>query len=149
VTTILPSSPVSSRLARAAAREVLQRPENPRVALVVTELVTNSVKHAGASPELTLDWDGAVLRIEVYDDGAGRPVKRRADATSSSGRGLALVEAVADRWGVIERQEGKVVWAELDLGAVEIDLGIDPALDPGSSELGAALDLDPSTGGIA
>jgi hypothetical protein len=97
------------------ARDVLRGPEDQRVALVVTELVTNSVKHAGASPELTLDWDGRILRIEVYDEGEGRPVVRPPDVTSTSGRGLALVDAVADRWGVEDRGSGKAVWAELDL----------------------------------
>jgi two-component sensor histidine kinase len=100
------------------ARDVVQGPEDLRVALVVTELVTNSVKHAGAAPELTLDWDGARLRVEVFDEGEGRPVRRKADMTATSGRGLALVDAVADRWGVIERDAGKAVWAELDLGPV-------------------------------
>lgn len=114
--TTLPSSAVSSRLAREVARDVLQGPEDLRVALVVTELVTNSVKHADAAPELTLDWDGTRLRVEVYDEGEGLPVRRDAGMTATSGRGLALVEAVADRWGVIERDKGKVVWAELELG---------------------------------
>jgi two-component sensor histidine kinase len=114
----LPSSAASSRLAREIARDVLQGPEDLRVALIVTELVTNSVKHAGAAPELTLEWDGTRLRVEVFDEGEGRPVLRNADMTATSGRGLALVDAVADRWGVIERDAGKVVWAELDLGPV-------------------------------
>ncbi len=97
------------------ARDVIERGEDPRVALVVTELVTNSVKHAGASPELTLAWDGNTLRIDVFDTGRGRPVLQRPDATSTTGRGLALVAAVADRWGVDEHDAGKAVWAELDL----------------------------------
>jgi anti-sigma regulatory factor (Ser/Thr protein kinase) len=124
VKTTLPSSAVSSRLAREVARDVLPGPEDQRVALVVTELVTNSVKHAGAAPELTLDWDGRVLRVEVYDEGEGRPVLRDPDVTSTSGRGLALVDAVADRWGVEDRRPGKVVWAELDLQSpgAQIDL---------------------------
>jgi two-component sensor histidine kinase len=112
----LPSTAVSSRLAREVARDVLQGPEDLRVALVVTELVTNSVKHADAAPELTVEWNGSTLRVEVYDEGEGRPVLRNAGMTATSGRGLALVEAVADRWGVVERDKGKVVWAELDLG---------------------------------
>jgi histidine kinase/DNA gyrase B/HSP90-like ATPase len=97
------------------AMDVLRQAEDQRVALVVTELVTNSVTHAASSPEITLEWDGRVLRIEVYDEGGGRPVLRQVDGTSTSGRGLALVDAVADRWGVVEWRNGKYVWAELDL----------------------------------
>jgi anti-sigma regulatory factor (Ser/Thr protein kinase) len=107
---------VSSRLARELVREVVAGPEDPRVALVVTELVTNAVKHAESSPRLTVRWDGSTLRIGVFDQGSGRPIRREAASTSTSGRGLALVEAVADNWGVDERADGKVVWAELQLG---------------------------------
>ncbi|HLI00967.1 MAG TPA: ATP-binding protein [Acidimicrobiales bacterium] len=116
VTTVLPASATAARLAREVAREVVAGPEDPRVALVVTELVTNAVRHADATPELTLrSWDGTV-RIEVFDSGPGQPVLGSPEATATSGRGLTLVDAVADAWGVERAALGKVVWAELELG---------------------------------
>jgi anti-sigma regulatory factor (Ser/Thr protein kinase) len=102
-------------------RKVTDDAENARVALVVTELVTNAVHHCGAAPLFTVECNGAWIRVEVYDDGPGRPVVRELDAEATSGRGLALVEAVADRWGVDDAPGGKTVWAEI--GLVGLDLG--------------------------
>jgi glucose-6-phosphate-specific signal transduction histidine kinase len=87
----LPSAPVSCRLAREFVLSVTGGPEDPRVALVVTELVTNAVVHGRARPVLRVAWDGDVVRIEVEDDGPGRPTLRPMSATTTSGRGLALV----------------------------------------------------------
>ncbi len=112
----LPASPASSRLARELLRRLTGRVEDPRAALVVSELITNAVRHADAAPELELAWDGSVVRIAVFDTGTGRPVLRDFDVHATSGRGVAIVDAVADRWGVEERDCGKVVWAEIELG---------------------------------
>jgi anti-sigma regulatory factor (Ser/Thr protein kinase) len=111
----LPAAPVSSRLARELVRTVTGRPEDVRVALIVTELVANAITHAGAAPTLTVIWDGTVVRLEVFDDGPGWPALRRVEATDTSGRGVALVASVADRWGVVPVDGGKVVWAEVAL----------------------------------
>ena len=60
--------------------------------------------------------EGAALRIEVRDqDPASPPVLRSdADLTQVGGRGLQLVDTLADRWGWSEEDQGKVVWFELD-----------------------------------
>ncbi|MFF4187857.1 ATP-binding protein [Streptomyces sp. NPDC001691] len=84
------------------------------VLLCVSELATNALVH-GVPPgrgfllraELR---EGAVLRVEVQDSGGGVP--RVADLADDGGRGLLLVGATADRWGVGERDPGKVVWCE-------------------------------------
>lgn len=115
VTTVLPASAAAARLAREVARDVVGGPEDPRVALVVTELVTNAIRHADSSPELTLRSGDGRVRIEVFDSGPGHPVLARPEATATSGRGLALVDAMADAWGVERARWGKVVWAELEL----------------------------------
>ncbi|MGW2054553.1 ATP-binding protein [Streptomyces sp. NPDC001840] len=90
--------------------------------LVLSELLTNAARHARVSE----DWEietryvagpGSV-RIEVYDSSPRRPEVREADLDSLDGRGLILVAALADRWGVGDRDDGapgKVVWAELSL----------------------------------
>jgi nitrogen-specific signal transduction histidine kinase len=66
-------------------------------------------------------WDGQVVRIEVEDDGPGRPTLRPMSATTTSGRGLALVDQIADTWGIIEAEPDatgrrKAVWASIALG---------------------------------
>lgn len=118
--TTLPAAPVSSRLAREFVVSVTGGREDPRVALVVTELVTNAVVHGRSRPHLRVEWDGHAVRLRVADDGPGRPEVRELDAMTTSGRGLALVARVADDWGVEDwivegRRVGKAVWACIDL----------------------------------
>ncbi len=85
--------------------------------LLVSELVTNSVRHVAGSAEpveLAVRIGAREIRVEVRDGGAGfdpgKPVPRGADG----GFGLFLVERMASRWGV-ETQDGTRVWFELDL----------------------------------
>jgi anti-sigma regulatory factor (Ser/Thr protein kinase) len=112
----LPASPVSARLAREMIREVLDEPIDDMVALIVSELVTNAVHHAGAAPVVSIELEGTKVRIEVFDNGPGRPVIGPVSTSATSGRGVALVDAVADRWGVEVAPEGKTVWAEVLVG---------------------------------
>ncbi|NSC21990.1 ATP-binding protein [Streptomyces albus subsp. chlorinus] len=86
------------------------------VVLCVSEMATNALLHGvppgrGFRVMLWLEHDG-VLRVEVHDSGDGAPRVRPADENAESGRGLLLVEALADKWGVGPRNPGKVVWAE-------------------------------------
>lgn len=85
-------------------------------ALIVAELAANAVLHAhvpGHEFELRL-LVGTVLRIEVTDTRAWRrPLRPEPAGDAESGRGLLLVEALANAWGVHERPPGKTVWAEL------------------------------------
>ncbi|MFP8943421.1 ATP-binding protein [Streptomyces fenghuangensis] len=92
--------------------------------LAVAELAANAVLHGrvpGRDFELVLVYDGGggVLRVEVSDTHPGRPlplVCAEAGSEEERGRGLLLVEAVADRWGMRERcGPGKTVWAEIAL----------------------------------
>jgi anti-sigma regulatory factor (Ser/Thr protein kinase) len=86
------------------------------VLLCVSELATNALVHgvpAGRQFRVFLRYDGHVLRVEVHDSGGGVPrVDAHPDDTEEGGRGLLLVTALADKWGVGERELGKVVWAE-------------------------------------
>jgi anti-sigma regulatory factor (Ser/Thr protein kinase) len=89
------------------------------VQLLVTELVTNSVVHAGLRSgeeiELSISRSRAGLRVEVADAGPGfTPAPPPEDPFAESGRGLALVDMVSDRWGV-ERGELTRVWFEIDV----------------------------------
>lgn len=87
-------------------------------ALLTTELVTNSVLHAGTPIEVTVALTGpdVRVRVEVSDEDDTLPTPRPYATDAMTGRGLRLVEAVASRWGAEARagsQPGKVVWFEL------------------------------------
>lgn len=83
-------------------------------ALLVSELVTNVVLHAGTPMRLSIELGPAAsLRVEVSDGAAERPLRPRLPGTSTEGRGLALVAALSRRWGVEAREGGKTVWVEL------------------------------------
>ena len=91
------------------------------VRLLVSELVTNAVRHAGGphGAEVTLDVtiDAARLRVEVADPGAGfDPQPRDDEMTRPGGWGLYLVDRIADRWGVVRNRMTRV-WFEIDSAA--------------------------------
>jgi PAS domain S-box-containing protein len=85
--------------------------------LLATEMVTNSFRHgdAGGAIGLEVMIDDGVARLAVTDAGAGFEARKPTeDVDSESGRGLYIVDRLADRWGV-ETGAGTRVWAELDL----------------------------------
>jgi anti-sigma regulatory factor (Ser/Thr protein kinase) len=83
--------------------------------LLATELVANVVDHAGGESVLTLEvsLSGSWLRIAVADGSAVRPVVRALDHQAPRGRGMLIIEAIADRWGAEDHHGGKRVWLEL------------------------------------
>lgn len=112
--------------ALAAAREMvesieeLSTPVRDDLALLVTELVGNSLRHAGLGPDdavrVRVVRQRGSVRVEVIDPGPGfSPVRERPGRRQTSGRGLYLVEQVADRWG-LERGGETCVWFELWTG---------------------------------
>ncbi|WP_191275230.1 ATP-binding protein [Nocardiopsis terrae] len=92
------------------------------VAVVVSELVTNAVRHGGplaltrqgdAGIQLSLMRSGSEFICAVRDGGDHLPRRREADPAMEGGRGLALVSAFAREWGVIPTPSGgKFVWAQ-------------------------------------
>ena len=83
--------------------------------LLVSELVTNSVRHAGVRDRVGLEVVSRPdhVRVEVIDYGTGfEPRPRTPDQEVDSGWGLHLVERIADRWGV-DGTRGKRVWFEI------------------------------------
>ena len=84
--------------------------------LLVSELVTNSVRHggqpAGAQVEVRAMSAAGMVRVEVEDAGRSGPVRRRRADGPDGGFGLGLVEHLAARWGVVH-DPGTVVWFEL------------------------------------
>jgi hypothetical protein len=81
--------------------------------LVVSELVTNAMIHAGSDIEVTICEERRAIRIAVRDLGPDLPVERPT-TTGEHGRGLAIVAGLSSAWGVLPSAEGgKVVWAVL------------------------------------
>ncbi len=84
--------------------------------LCVSELVSNVITHVGPGTpvSLVLSFRGSRLRIEVRDPDAGvLPTLVRATEDAENGRGMALVDALSDRWGVDLHRDGKVTWCEI------------------------------------
>jgi anti-sigma regulatory factor (Ser/Thr protein kinase) len=82
--------------------------------LIVSELVTNAVRHSTGPIRLRL-IQHQVLTCEVFDTDDCSPRLRRARANDESGRGLFLVSQLSRRWGCRTTSGGKVIWAEQNL----------------------------------
>lgn len=91
--------------------------------LLVTELVTNSVRHGGSTEddevEVRIEVDEHRLRVEVQDRGPGAgalepPAPGLPSGTDEGGFGLLFVNSLADRWGSERGADGTTVWFELD-----------------------------------
>jgi len=116
-----PDAPARARRALVALDGALADVRDT-VRLLVTELVSNSVVHAGAGNDSTIELrvvahpDGA--RVEVEDRGPGfKPVPVEPDREHGGGFGLFLVDKLADRWGVAPERPSRV-WFEVDRRAV-------------------------------
>lgn len=138
--------PADSRAAGRARRLITQllaswgRPEDSEVAqLLVSEVVTNAVRHAGRGQalEIRVTADDVRVRIAVGDGSTLRPVPRAPRDDEESGRGMRLVAALASEWGVIDRPlesgPGKQVWFELPPVAASARPAVAAAAPFGSS----------------
>jgi anti-sigma regulatory factor (Ser/Thr protein kinase) len=119
----VPGGPEAPRRARTFVRRALANrvPAHlqPDIALLVTELVANGVRHGGADADaalhLRVDGRPPALRVEVADPGhrRARVRPRGADLDGGGGLGLQIVDRIADRWGVADGP-GTRVWFEVD-----------------------------------
>jgi anti-sigma regulatory factor (Ser/Thr protein kinase) len=116
----LPAVSHSVRLSRYATRAVLTAWQlahlDEAASLLVSELVTNAVRHARGIDVVTVNLHAGRtwLRIEVQDTDRHWPQPRIPGRYDESGFGFILVDALASNWGVRETEAGKAVWAELD-----------------------------------
>lgn len=96
--------------------------------LLVSELITNAVLHAGTEIRLVIDGLGDHLRVAVHD-GSDRMIRRRRHSVeATTGRGLMLLEQMASGWGVEPVDRGKAVWFTLPVGADAAEVA-EPDLD--------------------
>ncbi|WP_322777915.1 SpoIIE family protein phosphatase [Frankia sp. Cas4] len=90
--------------------------------LVVSELVTNAIRHAQAPLQLRLIFDGSLI-CEVSDASSTAPHLRRARVLDEGGRGLLLVAQLTRRWGTRHTRSGKTIWAEQPLAVGPAPMG--------------------------
>ncbi|MEV6436550.1 ATP-binding protein [Streptomyces anulatus] len=116
------SIPVVRKFARKALVEWECESRMDDVLLCVTELATNALRHGvppgrGFKVHIYLERIENALRVELHDSGDGEvcPADELPGAEDEGGRGLLLVAALADKWGVGEQNPGKIVWCEFDL----------------------------------
>lgn len=106
----------SPELARRLVRNALA-PCPPQLvesaSLVISELVTNAVLHARTEMTLTVEEQGRGVRIAVTDRSPVAPALRHHSATATTGRGLRLLNQLADTWSVTADNGGKTVWFSL------------------------------------
>jgi anti-sigma regulatory factor (Ser/Thr protein kinase) len=117
----LPSDASAVRLARQITRDALAAWQlgqlEESAVLLVSELITNAVRHAADTGAIGLELasTGTQLRMEIQD---GDPSWREMDSLADcdeSGYGFLLVDSLADRWGLRRVCAGKAVWVELDV----------------------------------
>lgn len=117
-----PRNPDSISEARSATAEALAAWGMQSLAsdglVVVSELATNALVHAGTSFELRLSRHPRSVRIAVLDHGPGTPEPLAPSTVRPHGRGLQIVDAMSSAWGVSGLKAGtKLVWAELALAS--------------------------------
>ncbi|MDT4893388.1 MAG: hypothetical protein QOE97_2423 [Pseudonocardiales bacterium] len=115
-----PPRPEAARTARQLVADSiprLPREASDAVTLMVSELVTNCIVHAGTDFQVRVHLDEASVRVEVSDHGTGKAAARSPERHEAHGRGLQLVQSLADEWGVIPAliHPGKTVWFRLSL----------------------------------
>jgi len=114
-----PLAPGDARHALDRLTDVVGTGRLDEIRLLVSELVTNSVRHAGLNPgewiEFRVAVSGELVRVEVADRGPGFQTGQQVPTMyQDSGWGLYLVEQIANRWGV-STEGGTCVWFEVDL----------------------------------
>ena len=102
--------------------------------LVVSELVTNAIRHAAGPIRLRLILERTLV-CEVFDGGATAPHLRHPRTTDEGGRGLFLISQFTQRWGTRFLPEGKVIWAEQSLADPLADPPADPPAGPPADPL--------------
>ena len=136
----VPSSvPEARRLVRDLLRSAGRDDLEDVAALLVSEIVTNALLHAGTPINVAARLEEGLLRVDVRDGSVHLPVPRRYASTAGTGRGLLMVEQLVDDWGVLRHADGKTVWFVLsDADRAGQDHGAFTGVEVGSGEASAA-----------
>jgi anti-sigma regulatory factor (Ser/Thr protein kinase) len=111
------SASVARWLVNDLLRDLVDQDTLDTAALLTTELMSNAIRQTREELVITVRLAGGRMRVGVADSSHRRPQLVQVGSRDTSGRGLHLVEALADRWGVDpdHRGLGKTVWFELDV----------------------------------
>lgn len=122
---------VRRALTQAGREDLLETAE-----LLVSELVTNALVHAGTPIDVSLTVEDGGLRVEISDGSPHAPARRSYGPTAGTGRGLMLLEQMVREWGVELRERGKTVWFHLVAGdgVDENRVSHDPAAAPAAGD---------------
>ncbi|MDW8806706.1 ATP-binding protein [Streptomyces scabiei] len=114
---LIPHDPRAASVVRAGLRALLRATRLGCVAdtveLLASELVTNAYRHSPTDAYVNVERTPETLTVSVWEHGPGTPASgdvRQPSGDAESGRGLGIVEACADEWGVREYPYGKAVW---------------------------------------
>lgn len=87
------------------------------VSLMVSELSTNALVHASSGFDVTVERSASAVFVSVSDRGGGTPMLQSPESTEPHGRGLRIVDALSDEWGISSTAgDGKSVWFRMSLG---------------------------------
>ena len=83
------------------------------ITLLVTELLSNALRHGGSPAICSVDWKSCRVRVEVCDANPTAPEVLESAPDSIGGRGMKLVDALSSSWGWHPNDDGKCVWFEI------------------------------------
>lgn len=110
----IPHDPRAVSVVRATIRSILAAARLncmvDTVELLVSEVVTNAYRHSPTETYVSMQRTPEDFRVTVWDHGPGTPKSRTPADSDEGGRGLGIVEACADEWGVRDYPHGKAVW---------------------------------------
>jgi hypothetical protein len=116
----------SPQLARAFLRSTLETWKldgfGEVTELLATELVANVVTHVGTTMTLRVQRGPSTMRVELEDPSTEVPVVRHPGPADEHGRGVLLIDELADAWGVEPRADGKTVWFEIDVSTATAEV---------------------------
>lgn len=108
--------------------------------LLVSEIVTNALVHAGTPVDVAFSFVDGGLRVEVTDGSPHLPTPRGYGPSAGTGRGLMLLEEMVDEWGVVPDDPGKTVWFQIASRADLEQRSPGPTAHPGTP--GAVVDVE-------
>ncbi|KUO21772.1 ATP-binding protein [Streptomyces dysideae] len=110
----IPHDPRAVGVVRATIRSILSAAKLncivDTVELLVSEVVTNAYQHSAMETHVSMERTPEDFRVTVWDHGLGTPMPLAPAAHDERGRGLGIVEACADQWGVRGYPHGKAMW---------------------------------------